>query len=140
MNGGRIELVRLTEVSLDDVHALLTEPRLRRHMPLSTDVSREGAAAWVRGKDTQWQTNGYGPRAVLLDGGFAGWAGFQAEPGGADLAVVLLPGHWGSGHPEHVVARLGFIPDGEVAYGGSQGVQQFRQFWLTRAAWLAATA
>lgn len=61
------------------MHALLNEPRLRRHMPLAGDVSRDEAAAWVHAKDAQWEVNGYGPWAVLLDGTFAGWAGFQAE-------------------------------------------------------------
>lgn len=144
------------------MHALLDEPRLRRHMPLSGDVSRDEAAAWVRAKDAQWEENGYGPWAVLIDGTFAGWAGFQSEDGDADLAVVLLPAHWGRGlqvaeaaldrgfgelgletvvialpltrSPDRVVARLGFVPAGEVAYGGAT----FRRFRLTREAWEAA--
>ena len=160
MGGPQVDLVRLTEVPLDAVHALLDEPRLRRHMPLSSDVTREEAASWVRDKDSQWQTHGYGPWAVLVDGAFAGWAGFQAEEAGADLAIVLLPEHWGSGQlvaeraldrgfgelglaevvialpltrrPERVVGRLGFVPDGEVSYGG----ERFGQYRLSRASWL----
>jgi len=164
MTGIHVDLVRLTDVALDDVHALLNEPRLRRHMPLSSDVDRSGAAAWVRAKDAQWEQHGYGPWAVLLDGTFAGWAGFQAEEAGPDLAVVLLPQHWGHGllvaqealrrgfddlgldtvlvalpttrEPGRVVARLGFVPDGEVAYGAAT----FRRFRLSRPAWRRTSA
>jgi [ribosomal protein S5]-alanine N-acetyltransferase len=155
----RVDLVRLPEVDVDDVLALLNEHRLRRHMPLSSDMTRDEAAAWVAGKDAQWEEHGYGPWAVLVDRTFAGWAGFQAEDGAADLAVVLRPEHWGRGlevavacldlgfgelgldavvialpltrSPTRVVARLGFAPDGEVEHGGAT----FRRYRLTRQAW-----
>jgi ribosomal-protein-alanine N-acetyltransferase len=155
----RVDLVRLTDVPLEAVQTLLNEPRLRRHMPLSSDMSREETAAWVRDKDSQWERNGYGPWAVLLDGEFAGWAGFQAEPTGADFALVLLPQHWGSGlavarraldrgfgelgltevlislpfsrSPDRVVARLGFVPTGVTEHGELT----FREYRLAREVW-----
>ena len=111
-------------------------------------------------KDGQWKVHGYGPWAVLLDGEFAGWGGFQHEENGGDFALVLKPTHWGHGaavtraalnrgftelgletvlialpytrNPGRVVARFGFVPDGEVNYGGST----FRQYRLDRNAWL----
>ncbi len=121
--------------------------------------TEESAAAWVLAKDGQWASNGYGPWAVLLDAEFAGWGGFQREENGADFALVLSPEHWGHGaqvtraalargftdlglaevvialpytrHPDRAVARFGFVPDGEVTYGGVP----FRQYRLTRQAW-----
>jgi [ribosomal protein S5]-alanine N-acetyltransferase len=159
----RIEFVRLTEVPLEEVLNLLNEPRLTRHLPLTQSFTPESAAAWVAAKDGQWETNGYGPWAVLLDGHFAGWAGFQREENGADFALVLAPAYWGHGaaitraalargfgglgldavvialpytrSPTRVVARFGFVPDGEVTYGGTT----FRQYRLTREAWAAVT-
>jgi ribosomal-protein-alanine N-acetyltransferase len=156
-----IEFVRLTEVSVADVLELLNEPRNARHMPLSGTFTEESAAEWVTAKDAQWERNGYGPWAVLLDGTFAGWGGFQREESGADFALVLLPGQWGHGavitraaldrgfgelgleqvvialpysrRPDRVVARFGFTPDGEVSYDGAP----FRQYRLTRRAWSA---
>ena len=92
-----IELVRLTEVPLAAVRTLLNEPRNARHMPLAGDFTDDAAARWVAEKDEQWERYGYGPWAVLLDGVFAGWGGFQRESNGADLALVLLPQHWGHG-------------------------------------------
>jgi len=162
--GVRIGFVRLTEVPLAEVAALLNEPRNARHMPLAGRFTDESAAAWVAAKDGQWESNGYGPWAVLLDGRFAGWGGFQREDNGADFALVLSPEHWGHGaeitraaldrgfgelgldevlialpytrSPERVVARFGFVPAGEVTYDGAR----FRQYRLTRAAWAAAPA
>ncbi len=158
-----ITFVRLTEVDLDTVTALLNEPRNARHLPLSRGdtFTAETAAAWVASKDGQWDEHGYGPWAVLIDGEFAGWGGFQAEENGADFALVLRPSFWGHGEtvvrqalargfgelgleqvlialpysrrPDRVVARYGFLPDGDVEYAGTR----FRQYRLTRAAWSA---
>jgi len=157
----RIEFVRLTEVPLSAVMALLNEPRNARHMPLAGEFDQSSAAEWVQGKDSQWQRHGYGPWAVLIDDDFAGWAGFQQEESGADFALVLLPRMWGHGaevartaldrgfdefgldavvialpltrSPTRAVARFGFVPDGDVTYGGSR----FRQYRLTRRGWAA---
>ena len=158
----RIGFVRLTEVPLAAVLALLNEPRNTRHMPLTGKFTEESAVEWVTAKDGQWNVNGYGPWAVLLDGELAGWGGFQREENGADFALVLFPQHWGHGaditlaaldrgfgelgleeviialpytrNPTRVVARFGFTPDGEVTYGDAP----FRQYRLTRQAWSSA--
>lgn len=155
----QIEFVRLTAVPLEAVVELLNEPRNARHMPLAGAMSSDEVARWVRDKDGQWDAYGYGPWAVLVGGEFAGWGGFQREENGADFALVLLPRFWGQGlaitrvalahgftelgltsvlialpftrSPTRVVARLGFVPDGEVGYGGST----FRQYRLTREAY-----
>jgi [ribosomal protein S5]-alanine N-acetyltransferase len=158
----RIEFVRLTEVPLTALVELLNEPRNARHMPLSGSFTERSAAEWVAAKDGQWESNGYGPWAVLLNGEFAGWGGFQREDNGADFGLVLSPKHWGHGanitraaldrgfgqlaldeviialpytrSAARVVARFGFKPDGEVTYGGTR----FRQYRLTRDTWSAA--
>jgi len=159
LTANSIAFVRLTEVPVGRVMELLNEPRNARHMPLSASFSEEAAADWVRAKDAQWDANGYGPWAVLVNTEFAGWGGFQREENGADFALVLAPRFWGHGaaitgaalergfgelglteviialpysrSPERVVARFGFVPDGEVAYGGAR----FRQYRLTQQAW-----
>ena len=158
-----VSFVRLPDVAIDDVVALLNEPRNARHMPLVGEPFTAATAAdWVAAKDAQWQRNGYGPWAVLLDGEFAGWGGFQAEPEGADLALVLLPRFWGSGavvaramidagfselglevilvslpysrRPGPVLARWGFAPDGEATHGGVR----FQRYRLLRDRWTGA--
>ena len=116
MTDARIGLVRLTEVPLDAVVALLNEPRNTRHMPLSNPFTPETAREWVQVKDAQWDEHGYGPWAVLVDGDVAGWGGFQREPNGADFALVLFPRHWGRGAAitRDVLGR-GFAELGEPA-------------------------
>lgn len=77
---------------------LLNHPDVVRHMPLAEAHWTEGdVEKWAKAKDAQWQLNGYGPNAILVDGHFAGWGGFQREEGGADFALVLLPRYWGHG-------------------------------------------
>lgn len=105
-------------------------------------------------KDAQWDINGYGPRAFVIDGVFAGWGGLQKEGDDADLALVLHPDFWGTGkvicdeiirhafaemHLNSItillplsrkvsrfITRYGFQPDGSVNYDGVD----FRRFRL----------
>lgn len=162
MSGSTIRFVRLTEVPLSRIIAVLNEPRLGRHLPLAGEHFTDAAARdWVASKDGQWAEHGYGPWAVLVDGEFAGWGGFQREPDGADFALVLTPASWGHGaavtraaldrgfgelglervlialpysrRPDRVVARFGFVPDGEVEYDGTM----FRRYRLERDDWLS---
>lgn len=156
-----IALVRLTDVPLSDVLALLNEPRNARHMPLARAFTRDEAAAWVRAKDELWDAHGVGPWAVLIDGAFAGWCGFEPERDVADFALVLLPEQWGRGvavtvaalsrgfgelgldaiavalplsrNSTRALARYGFAPDGEAVHGDAT----FRRYRLTRADWRA---
>lgn len=142
----------LSEIPPPEVLALLTDPDVRRHMPLAgDDWNADSAAEWARAKDAQWQENGYGPWAIRIDGGFAGWGGFQKEGDEADLGLVLFPGQWGHGAaifrelvrrgtelqirnvtimlpPSRVrlkgLVRLGFEPAGELDYAG----QRFLKF------------
>lgn len=129
-------------------------------MPLTGEsFTSRTAAEWVASKDAQWERHGFGPWAILVDGAFAGWGGFQAEAGGADFGLVLDPHYWGQGRaiarlmldrgfgefgldevvialpysrsPDRAVARWGFTPDGEASYDGTR----FRQYRLSRAVW-----
>jgi ribosomal-protein-alanine N-acetyltransferase len=157
-----IDLVRLTDVPLAAVRALLNEPRNARHMPLAGEFDDLATAALVSAKDAQWASNGYGPWAVLVDGEFAGWGGFQHERAGADLALVLAPRYWGRGRtvarlmlergfgelgfddvvvalphsrdPGTAMSRLGFRAAGKVEYDGVT----FRQYRLARTDWVSA--
>ena len=141
--------------------ALLNDPDIARHMPLAGDqFDEEATRKWVKGKDNQWEQNGYGPWAVHANEQFAGWCGFQKEEGEADFALVLRKRFWGLGRliylsavgrgfdelgyesivvtlppsrrSSRVIERLGFHPDGEVEYWG----ERFLRFRLSRDAWL----
>ncbi|WP_225753949.1 GNAT family N-acetyltransferase [Actinotalea sp. Marseille-Q4924] len=164
MHEAGIALVRLSEVPLEAVHALLNDERSHRHLPLAAPFTPEQVAAWVRDKDAQWEEAGYGPWAVTVDGRLAGWGGFQREASGADLALVMDRADWGIGrtllhvmlergfaelgldevtvalpfsrNATRALMRFGFRPDGEVMYGGIM----FRQYRLDRAAWQVTAA
>ncbi|MFZ1410746.1 MAG: GNAT family protein [Micropruina sp.] len=157
----RIVLRRLTGVTVYDVRDLLNEPRNWRHMPLAGVFTDEATADWVQGKDAQWDQHGYGPWAILIDGEFAGWGGFQCEGGVADYGLVLAPRFWGLGasvtrlaldygfkelaldevtialpltrNPDAALGRLGFRADGVVTHGTAE----FRRFRLSAADWRA---
>lgn len=156
--------MRLSEVPLEAVHALLNDVRSHRHLPLAAPFTPEQAAVWVRDKDAQWDDAGYGPWAVTVHGRVVGWGGFQREENGADLGLVLHRADWGLGrrlydlmlnrgftefgldsvtvalpfsrNATRVLMRFGFRPDGEVMYGDTL----FRQYRLDRADWQAKAA
>ena len=163
MTEPRIELAMLTSVPVEEVVALLNEPRNARHMPLAGEpFTLPAAAAWVAAKDAQWAEHGYGPWAVMVDERFVGWGGFQREEAGADLGLVLAPAHWGLGaavarrmlrvgfeelgledvlvalphsrtSPDRALARWGFTPEGETVFGDVV----FRQYRLSARDWRA---
>ncbi len=157
MQTPRIELVRLGQVAPEDIVALHNDPRVLKHMPLAIGhFGLAECARWVEDKERQWRENGFGPWAILVDGAFAGWGGFQREAGDADLALVLFPAHWGAGRmicrrmlelgfgqlgltevtallpPSRTrlgaLARFGFQPAGERIIDG----QRFMRFTLAR--------
>ncbi|MEL6615664.1 MAG: GNAT family protein [Bacteroidota bacterium] len=142
-----LELKRLPEVDPADLIALMTDPRVRRHLPLASgDFGPEACAQFVAAKEQIWAEHGYGPWAFEVGGAFAGWGGLQPEGDDVDLGLVLRPELWGLGRalyarfiatafetlrapsvvillpPSRVrvsgIARLGFRPDGEAEVGG----------------------
>jgi len=152
-----IAFTLLDQVDTNDIIALHNHPRVLAHMPLASGpFGPEECARWVAAKMQQWTTHGFGPWAILIDGQFAGWGGFQFEDGDADLALVLLPRYWGMGAtivrrmittgtdtlalPRvtallpmsrtrlHGMARMGFVAAGERCIDG----QTFRRFTLER--------
>ena len=143
-----LELIRLNDIDCADIIALHTDPRVLLHMPLAGgDFDESECKKWMAGKERQWEINGYGPWAFLIDGHFAGWGGLQLENGDADLALVLSPEYWGFGKTVYreiarrafddmgfesitallppgrvrvnVMHRLGFRTDGEVRISGT---------------------
>lgn len=144
-----VEFRRLPEVDPAELIALMNDPRVKRHMPLSVEVfGPEECAAFVEKKEAMWREQGYGPWAFYVDGRFAGWGGLQPENGEPDLGLVLTPEFWGKGRMifEAVVSnafgamgfdsitvllppsrtrlkglfRLGFVEDGEVEVSGER--------------------
>jgi hypothetical protein len=94
----RIELASLREAPVDQLWAILRDPRIARHMPLhDPSISVSWVEQWVESKMSQWPDESMGPWAIYLDGTLAGWGGYQPDDGVAELAVVLKPDSWGAG-------------------------------------------
>lgn len=151
-----LEFKKLSQIEPSHIVELNNHPAVLRQMPLgSPNFDIEKSILWAKDKDSQWDDNGYGPWAFVIDGVFAGWGGLQKEGDDADLALVLHPNYWGVGkiiyteiirrafdemniesitillpHSRKVtktVSRYGFKPDGDVCFGDIS-FQRFRLF------------
>ena len=151
---------RLNEIDPADIIELMSQPQVRRHMPLARgDFGAAECAAFVASKEALWRDHGYGPWAFLIDGEFAGWGGLQAENDDVDMGLVLHQQFWGHGRTicervldeafgvlgfdsvtillppsrggAHGVALLGFRFDGETDIQGTR----FVRYRLRASAW-----
>lgn len=96
--GGGIAFVRLTEITLPEIVAHMSDPRVAEHMPLLTpDWDLAAAQRFVAGKEAFWERDGLGHWAVLHDGAYVGWGGFQMEGDDWDFGLVLKPDAFGLG-------------------------------------------
>ncbi len=99
-----ITFTRLTEIPSETLLAHMTAPRVAEHMPLlSADWTLDTVAAFVAAKEATWEKDGLGHWAILADGSYAGWGGFQKEGEEWDFGLVLTPEHFGLGT---VIARM----------------------------------
>ena len=93
-----ITFARLPDISLDELVAHMTDPRVAEHMPLlKTEWDRQHAARFVAAKEEFWRRDGLGHWAILCDGAYVGWGGFQKEGDDWDFGLVLKPGRFGLG-------------------------------------------
>lgn len=93
-----IAFARLSGVELSQIAAHMSDPRTVEHMPLATGRwDRAQCAAFVAAKEACWQRDGLGHWAILADGAYVGWGGFQKEGEEWDFGLVLTPGNFGLG-------------------------------------------
>jgi len=96
--GSGIAFARLPDVSLDELVAHMTDPRVAEHMPLlKPGWDREHAARFVEAKEACWHRDGLGHWAILCDDAYVGWGGFQKEGDDWDFGLVLKPERFGLG-------------------------------------------
>lgn len=94
----RISFTRLTAIPEDEIDAHMSDPRVARHMPLLTFAwDRAATRALVATKEACWRRDGLGHWAILCDGRYAGWGGFQKEGAEWDFGLVLRPDAFGLG-------------------------------------------
>ncbi|MAC39308.1 MAG: GNAT family N-acetyltransferase [Oceanicaulis sp.] len=93
-----ITFTRLTEIAPDAILAHMSDPRLAEHMPLLKDGwDMDACTAFIAAKDACWARDGLGHWAILADGRYAGWGGFQKEGEEWDYGLVLRPQDFGLG-------------------------------------------
>ena len=67
-------------------------------MPLMNFEWDETAVAkFVAAKEACWERDGLGHWAILFNGEYVGWGGFQKEADEWDFGLVLRPNHFGLG-------------------------------------------
>lgn len=98
IDGCGIEFVRLPEVAAEEIVAHMSDPRVAEHMPLLTFTwDLDFVAQFVAAKEGCWERDGLGHWAILHDGAYVGWGGFQKEGEEWDFGLVLKPGNFGLG-------------------------------------------
>lgn len=93
-----ITFTRLPKIEPDEIIAHMSDPRVAVHMPLLTGAwDRDAVAKFVAAKEACWQRDGLGHWAILHNGQYVGWGGFQNEDGEWDYGLVLTPEAFGLG-------------------------------------------
>ncbi|NOZ32081.1 MAG: GNAT family N-acetyltransferase [Alphaproteobacteria bacterium] len=94
----KITFGRLPEIEPDEIIAHMSSPRVAEHMPLLTfDWDRSAVAKFVATKEECWNRDGLGHWAILSNGKYVGWGGFQKEGEEWDYGLVLKPNSFGLG-------------------------------------------
>lgn len=71
---------------------------MAEHMPLLVgDWNDEKTEAFLAAKEAYWQQDDLGHWAILIDGQYAGWGGFQLEGDEWDFGLVLRRHFFGAG-------------------------------------------
>lgn len=93
-----IQFLRLTQVDPAEILAHMSDPRVAEHMPLLTMVwDAAMVTQFVAAKEATWARDGLGHWAIVVDGGYVGWGGFQKEGEEWDFGLVLRPDRFGLG-------------------------------------------
>lgn len=96
---GTIRFVRLTEVAPDEILAHMNDPRVAEFLPLMVSCwTAARVAEFVATKEATWAREGLGHWAVLADGTYVGWGGFERAGAEWEFGLVLKPTAFGLGH------------------------------------------
>lgn len=146
--GAKITFAHLQDIPREEIIAHMSDPRVGKHMPLLTfEWNNKTLSDFLSTKEAYWRRDGLGHWAILSDGAYAGWGGFQKEEDEWDFGLVLRPECFGLGArvikkalmfaklDERIpfvtfllppsrknlgaLARLGASFTGEVDYGGT---------------------
>ncbi len=93
-----ITFARLTDIEPTEIAAHMSDPQIAEHMPLLTSAwDAATVATFVAQKEQCWARDGLGHWAILSNGRYVGWGGFQKESDEWDFGLVLKPEEFGLG-------------------------------------------
>jgi len=94
----RITFAQLRDIPREEIIAHMSDPRVGKHMPLLTfDWNSETLTDFLATKEAYWRRDGLGHWAILSNGSYVGWGGFQKEGDEWDFGLVLRPEFFGLG-------------------------------------------
>lgn len=94
----KITFSRLSNIPAEYIAAHMSDPALARHMPLLRGSwNQQRTADFVAMKESRWSQDGLGHWAILANGTYVGWGGFQREQADWDFGLVLKPSAFGLG-------------------------------------------
>lgn len=95
---GDIQFARLADVEPAEIAAHMSDARVAEHMPLLTSRwDADAVEEFVAEKAACWARDGLGHWAILVNGRYVGWGGFQKEGEDWDFGLVLRPDAFGLG-------------------------------------------
>jgi RimJ/RimL family protein N-acetyltransferase len=93
-----VSFARLPNIQPSEVIAHMSDPRVAEHMPLLTfKWDHDTVTKFIAEKEARWHRDGLGHWAILCNGRYAGWGGFQREGDEWDYGLVLKPENFGLG-------------------------------------------
>lgn len=93
-----ISFTRLSQIDPAEIVSHMTGPRVAAHMPLLTfQWDLQTAVDFIAMKEACWERDGLGHWAILADGKYVGWGGFQKEEAEWDFGLVLKAEAFGLG-------------------------------------------
>lgn len=93
-----ITFTRLPMIEPEEIVAHMSDLRVAEHMPLLTPKwDAASVSKFVAAKEARWRQDGLGHWAILSDGRYIGWGGFQREGDEWDYGLVLVPEYFGLG-------------------------------------------
>ena len=113
----KLTFVRLPDIAPDEIIAHMSDPRIAEHMPLLTSKwNRQVLTEFIATKEACWRRDGFGHWAILCNGVYVGWGGFQKEGDEWDFGLVLKPDSFGLG-PRIARKAIAFaIADERIPY------------------------
>ncbi len=106
----RLELVLFSDQHLDTLHALWTEPDVRRYLWDDRIISRQEVAGVIEASRASFEQDGLGFWVLVLSGskepvGFAGLRGFD-DAGEVEILYGLAPNYWRRGLATEAARRV----------------------------------